>query len=303
MPTTRGREDLSHLPCRNCGDPREGTFCPECGQRKVEVRTTVRQLMQEVVTSQFSLDGKLPQTFKALFFTPGALTLAYLNGQGKRYVHPFRLYLFNSLMFFLLLGISGTGSGVSPDAGSAAQDGGEQGARAETVWELLDIESPEGESPGVQINLGILNRMLEVRARELMAMDPIEAGQALSGALIRNTPTLLFLLLPAFAGVFSLAYWRLRRFYAEHFIHVLHLHAFVFFTFSVQKLLTLVHLGWVNGFIQLWLWLYLFLALRRVYGQGRRTSLFKLGLIATGYLGVLLAALPFLVLGSLIFWG
>lgn len=295
MTQPRGREDLSHLPCRNCGDPREGTFCPECGQRKVEMRTTVRRLMQDVVVDQFSLDGKLPLTLKALFFRPGALTLAYLDGQGKRYVHPFRLYLFSSLLFFLLLGISGSG----PDATSP----GEDATQAESIWELLDIEAPADESLDLQLNLGILNRMLEARVRELIAMDPAEAGQALSKALIRNAPTLLFLLLPAFAAVFSLAYWRLRRFYLEHFIYVLHLHAFVFATFSLQRLLTLVQLGWATGFVQLWLWTYLFLALRRVYGQGRRKSLFKLGLIAAGYLAVLLAALPFLVLGSFIFWG
>jgi hypothetical protein len=266
------------------------------------MRTTVRRLMQDVVASQFSLDGKLPQTFTALFFRPGALTLAYLDGQGKRYVHPFRLYLFSSLLFFLLLGISGTGFGAGAGSVGAA-DLAEEGARAQTVWELLDIEPPAGEATDIRINAGILNRLLEARVRELMAMDPVAAGQALSGTLIRNLPTLLFLLLPAFAGVFSLAYWRLRRFYLEHFIHVLHLHAFVFATFSFQTLLTLVRLGWVNAFIQLWLWTYLFLALRRVYGQGRRKSLFKLGLIAVGYLVVLLAALPFFVVGSFIFWG
>jgi hypothetical protein len=261
------------------------------------MRTTVRRLMQEVVADQFSLDGKLPQTLQALFLKPGALTLAHLGGQGRRYVHPFRLYLFSSLLFFLLLGLSGTG------ARPISMDLREEQVPAEDLRQIMEREMARGEALNIGSNMGILNRVLETRAQQLLAMEPVEAGQELARVLIRNTPTLLFLLLPAFAGIYSLAYWRLRRFYMEHFITVLHLHAFVFATFSLQTLLTMVRLGWVNGVIQLWLWIYLFLALRRVYGLGWRKSLLKLVLIAVGYLMVLITAIPFLVLGSFIFWG
>jgi hypothetical protein len=294
----RGRISLAHLPCRNCGDAREGTFCPECGTRKVEMRASVRRLMQDVLADQFSLDGKLPQTLKALFFKPGALTLAWVEGQGRRYVHPFRLYLFSSILFFLLLGMTGTGGTFSFGTSVADDEIASQSLRA-----ILERDLEEGEGLELRFGSGPLNQILEARTAQVMGMTPSEAGQQLASELLSRTPTLLFLLLPAFAGVFMGAYWRKRRFYVEHFICVLHLHAFVFATFSLQTLFSLMQLGWLAAPLQLWLWTYLLLTLRRVYRQGWRKTLLKFFVIAAGYFIILMAALPSLVVTSILFWG
>lgn len=89
-------------PCMNCGDPTRGEYCPTCGQRKVDVQVSLRTLFMDVLEDQFILDRRLPRTLGALLFRPGFLTVEHVNGRIVRSIHPFRLYLVSSLLFFLL---------------------------------------------------------------------------------------------------------------------------------------------------------------------------------------------------------
>jgi Protein of unknown function (DUF3667)/zinc-ribbon domain len=95
--------------CPNCNTPlrSEDNFCPNCGQENRDLRVPIRQFFLDSLDSLFhitSFQGKLWQTVKAIFIRPGQLTIDYLAGRRARYVAPMRLYLYVSLLFFLLLG-------------------------------------------------------------------------------------------------------------------------------------------------------------------------------------------------------
>src|SRR5690606_10736791 len=90
-------------PCPNCGDPTEGNYCPNCGQKRVHRRVSLRRMLAEVLEDQFALDSTLPRTLGSLLFRPGHLSSEYVGGRVNRYVPPFRLYLASSVLFFLLL--------------------------------------------------------------------------------------------------------------------------------------------------------------------------------------------------------
>ncbi|HEX2165604.1 MAG TPA: DUF3667 domain-containing protein [Longimicrobiales bacterium] len=83
--------------------------------------------------------------------------------------------------------------------------------------------------------------------------------------LLEYAPHMVFLLLPLFALILKLLYIRRGRYYAEHFVFALHVHAFVFTMFTVMFILPW---DWVNGLLFLWIMAYVWLALRRVYRQG-----------------------------------
>ncbi|HST62027.1 MAG TPA: DUF3667 domain-containing protein, partial [Longimicrobium sp.] len=99
-PHTRRTPDR---PCLNCGDATVGFYCPNCGQRKVDVRVSLRRMLMEVMDDQLSVNSTLPRTFIALMFRPGHLTREYVQGRIMHYIPPFRLYLVSSLLFFILL--------------------------------------------------------------------------------------------------------------------------------------------------------------------------------------------------------
>lgn len=88
--------------CRNCGTPMESVFCPNCGQKDVNLERPLWDLLAEVLRETVDLDGRAARTLRTLLLRPGALTIEFLAGHRKRYTPPFRLYLVISVTFFLV---------------------------------------------------------------------------------------------------------------------------------------------------------------------------------------------------------
>lgn len=159
--------------------------------------------------------------------------------------------------------------------------------------------SPETGTPWLRnadVNLGhpALDSAAAVRLRALGSMEPREAAQQVVADFIRVIPSVMFLVLPLFAVVLKLLYIRRRRFYAEHFIFLLHTHAFIYLLFTVQ--LGLVALGWAHPWLLLtlfgWMIVYIYLAMRRVYGQGRFKTFVKWWVLGWMYFWILSFTVP-----------
>jgi len=88
--------------CKNCNTRLDGSFCPQCGQRDVDLERPLRDLLAEAARETFDADGRLVRTLMALFRRPGFLTVEFLAGRRQSYTPPFRLYLAFSLLFFLV---------------------------------------------------------------------------------------------------------------------------------------------------------------------------------------------------------
>jgi len=88
--------------CKNCGTPLEGKFCAECGQRSHTYVAPLRQILEDFASHHFGFDSKLLHSIVPLLFRPGFLTSEYCAGREERYIKPFRLYLFSSVLFFFL---------------------------------------------------------------------------------------------------------------------------------------------------------------------------------------------------------
>lgn len=88
--------------CRNCGTPMQSVFCPNCGQKDVDLERPLRDLLGEVIRETVDIDGRAARTLRILLVRPGALTVEFLAGHRKRYTPPFRLYLVISVLFFLV---------------------------------------------------------------------------------------------------------------------------------------------------------------------------------------------------------
>ena len=245
-------------------------------------------LLAEAARDQFSLTAELPRTLKALFLRPGLLSQEYGAGRIARYVHPLRLYLAASLVFFLTLSItSGTNRGSVVRLSPAAPDStaSRQGVSVSATPDTSDGDSVEINTPWTA-----LNERLEARIREMKALPDGVAEERIGSFMIRRAPIMVFMLVPLFALMIKVLYWRTRRYYAEHFVFALHVHAFSFLLFTAIFLLKNVQES-VALALFCWVAIYPLFALRRAYGQGWIKTIIKYAVLGVGYNMLLATAL------------
>src|SRR5438128_3144901 len=93
------RRSLTH--CENCGAQLTGHYCGQCGQAAVDYRRSFRHVIADVLESFLNWDSKFFTTIALLILKPWRLTNEFLAGKRVRYLHPLRLYLLASVLFFL----------------------------------------------------------------------------------------------------------------------------------------------------------------------------------------------------------
>lgn len=103
--------------CQNCDYPLEPdfNFCPRCSQHNSDKLTSFWRLLVEVVSDFFSYDSRFVKTIFPFLFKPGYLTNEFVAGRRVRYMHPLRLYVFVSLLYFSVFSLV-VGSSVKDDA-------------------------------------------------------------------------------------------------------------------------------------------------------------------------------------------
>ena len=136
--------------CLNCGTTLEGPFCHYCGQPDKNFMRFFPVLLREFLEDFLELDSRFTRTMKPLLFLPGKLTRDYLDGRRFRYTPPLRLYIFSSMIFFILAGMlagdaitidgsdlvdSGIGTVLSTDAADPE--------KLKKIREALDQVDPE----------------------------------------------------------------------------------------------------------------------------------------------------------------
>jgi hypothetical protein len=94
--------------CANCKKPVIGPYCALCGQERDTHRRSVWGLVKVLIEDMISFDSRILQTGWALLVRPGELASAFREGRTQRYLPALRLYLFVSLIFFLVLGATNT---------------------------------------------------------------------------------------------------------------------------------------------------------------------------------------------------
>lgn len=307
--------------CPNCASPAAGKFCPSCGQRQDLVRTSLARVVRDLLEDQFSLNGTLPRTLGALLFRPGRLTREYMSLRVARYIPPVRLYLVASVAFFLLLSIRSSledARSVTGPAADSAMAAAIDSLRAQQLAQLEEKGSAEAPASkrfigvrltrdanwtnwpdALEIELGsqFLNRVVRDRLNALGRVPPSEAMRTIRKSFFQQVPKVMFLILPFYALLLKLLYVRRKRYYVEHFIFALHVHALTFALFFLMVLLRDVPVLAVA--LLSWLPIYTLIAMKRVYEQSwLKTGVkwFALGnlyifVVAIGALSVFLSAI------------
>src|SRR5436190_7761011 len=92
------RPAITH--CENCGAQLEGHWCAKCGQPASDYRRSFRHVLADLLNEFLNWDSKFFATIGLLLVRPWRLTNQFLAGHRVRYVHPLRLYLLASILFF-----------------------------------------------------------------------------------------------------------------------------------------------------------------------------------------------------------
>jgi len=89
--------------CLNCGHIVEETYCPHCGQENIELKEDAWHMITHAIADYFHFEHKFFGTIKPLLFKPGKLTVDYVAGKRASFLHPIKLYIFISIVFFITI--------------------------------------------------------------------------------------------------------------------------------------------------------------------------------------------------------
>jgi hypothetical protein len=95
--------------CENCGAPLHGHWCGQCGQPAIDYRRSFRYVIADLLDEFLNWDSKFFRSIALLIVRPWKLTNDFLAGHRVRYVHPLRLYLLASILFFFAINYGATG--------------------------------------------------------------------------------------------------------------------------------------------------------------------------------------------------
>ncbi len=233
--------------CPNCGAAGAGPFCAECGQRRPAADDySPRRFWRHVFHETTEVDSSLVRSVLGLF-RPGFLTREHLDGRRARYLSPVKIYLIVSALYFLL--------------------------GWDATFEMMNYADQLRNDPN------------------MTAAMPTEMGQKYMASLDRiiersgdYTAYLRFTTVLGLGFVLALLFRRQRRALGQHFVFTLHYYSF-YMVFSLLVLAALLlwqaaagggvaaSLYFAVGYLPMAPFAYL--ALRRVYGEGRGRTAFK----------------------------
>lgn len=152
-------EPVTPAACLNCGTLLHGDHCHVCGQPVKGMIRPLSSLMSDVADTILNIDSRIFHTLLPLYFRPGFLTREYFAGRRTRYVTPFRLYFFLSVIAFFLIQMS---------------------------MDNLKLNMLQFDGDDRAISAAMTPQ--DVIARRDAALARLDSGKAIAGAIINATP-------------------------------------------------------------------------------------------------------------------
>lgn len=266
--------------CLNCEQPLLGEFCSHCGQRDLPTRRALGELVREALGEALQVDGRVPRTLVPFLFNPGRLIREYNAGRRARFTSPLRLFLATTLLWLASSLAFGVGSAPAEDA----QAGGVVS---------LDLP-PEFEGPEAGIGRWVIDGM-----HEYSRLPRAEQVRRSRIAIRETAPKAALALVPVFALLTKVLYLSRRRprFYAEHVVFALVLHAFAFLLLAIGLAVDRLEfwLGALGAFV-----VYLYGCLWRGYEASWWGSFMRLLAILIVYPLLLTLVASVMLIGSLL---
>lgn len=260
--------EFDFLICPNCGEEEVGKYCPTCGQSNKDYNKPMKEIFADLLDS-INLDIRLFNTLIPFFTKPGFLAQEYFNGRRKRYVPPLRLYMFFSLVFFLLVQWtsddfvkdkqnedSNIGANIGAQSASMAVSNYVSDSLLFTYGDSFYLDSVKLDSikKSTRKNniINISDEEKQLIEDEIMndsttsesvkkiakgGLNAAENQQLFADRFFKFLSFSLFLLMPLFALILALILWRSKMLYVNHLIFSINFHSFIFGLGSIALIL------------------------------------------------------------------
>lgn len=282
--------------CPNCACEIDGKFCSNCGQSAKDFHRPFFSILFESLSDALSFDNRLFYTLSPLLFKPGYLTKEFMKGRRVRYTPPFRLYLFLTFFAFLLLSFNHTPDKKFTENINTSNDQGDKLDLEGMLNNFLSFQDSTGvvdieTEKAIQIQDTIKGEdkldldLFEGHVRDFFEMWKLNPSLMMDTALKKLSQTLL-IVLPLFALLLALLYFRQRRYLLEHLLISLNFHSFIFIVVILSELLLLtkiVMLEEVAMCLYFSIPIQLFFTLKTYYGQAWMKTTFKFIILSFFY--------------------
>lgn len=176
MPHYKQRKESN---CLNCNAEVNGRYCSVCGQENIEPRENFWHIVAHFFNDITHFDGKFFTTTKRLLLRPGFLPMEYIKGKRASYLHPIRMYIFTSAIFFLaFFNISGLNNKIVDEE--------DFNKKINIIKKMSDIDSIKADISDSAI-INAFNKQLKRYSQELSVYD------SKSEANRRNNSNIIFL--------------------------------------------------------------------------------------------------------------
>jgi hypothetical protein len=312
-----------HPKCLNCdytfGLADADEFCPSCGQENTDLHTGIGHWTMEIVEGILHFEGKFWITTKYLIAKPGILSKEFIEGHRTKFMPPVRMYLFVSFLFFLALGLRKEHKTRTQPESFIEQD-----KKLDELWatdiQLDDLfsftlgdfqvtkrelrrcyfQGDEALDSLLDAQPGTPNLVERALLKKMVKIEHEPDGvQSLGHNLLKGMSIIGFILMPVYALLLYLFYYKKKFFYTEHFIFSIHSHTMLFvggaFYFAFGK---------ISGFITLAIMIFLaahhYISLKKFYGQGHPITAVKYLFLAVIYITLQIILFMLAFLGSVL---
>src|SRR3954464_3402999 len=189
----------SAFACPSCGTKTLGRFCGHCGEKEVSDEDySLRSYLAEISTAITLLESKVLRSVWLVMSKPGYLSTQYLSGRRVRYMKPLQLFIFLNVVYYFSLTLFSATTFTTPLATQ------------------LHMNNYYPTYANQQVNQKL--------QKEQVSYETLEQKYDKKTSVLSRT--LIFALIPIFALVFYLLFFRKRRYIVEHAVIATHFWSF-----------------------------------------------------------------------------
>lgn len=221
--------------CLNCGRFVAEKYCPNCGQKNVELRDSIRGMFKNFATDLIHYESSIWTTIKLLLLSPATLSQEYIRGRRRSYIDPIKLYIFISFEALFIPGIlpQKTEKVSDPVVEIHSSTTDSTQITNPSIVTIAGVQPLLSEGKQNRSKESIFKTLLLTVASKIKEDKTPEQEKQLKKFMLYNLPKVLFLYMPFFAFWLWLLNNKKKFLYFDSGVFTLHFFSFLLLIISM----------------------------------------------------------------------